>query len=51
MQGGLREEVVITRAGKDPVVIVALDDYQCLPNDAGLGESAWEDAFRDEVSS
>ncbi|WP_428831054.1 type II toxin-antitoxin system Phd/YefM family antitoxin [Arthrobacter parietis] len=25
-----REEVVITRAGKDPVVIVALDDYQSL---------------------
>ena len=25
-----REEVVITRAGRDPVVIVALDDYQSL---------------------
>lgn len=25
-----REEVVITRAGKDPVVLVALDDYESL---------------------
>lgn len=25
-----REEVIITRAGHDPVVIVALDDYESL---------------------
>ena len=25
-----REEVVITRAGKEPVVIVSLDDYQSM---------------------
>ena len=31
-----REEVVITRAGKDPVVIVALDDYQSLKETAYL---------------
>lgn len=31
-----REEVVITRAGKDPVVIVALDDYQSLKETAHL---------------
>jgi antitoxin YefM len=31
-----REEVVITRAGKDPVVIVSLDDYQSLKEAAYL---------------
>jgi antitoxin YefM len=31
-----REEVVITRAGHDPVVIVALDDYQSLKEAAHL---------------
>lgn len=31
-----REEVVITRAGKDPVVIVSLDDYQSLKETAYL---------------
>ena len=31
-----REEVVITRAGHDPVVIVALDDYQSLKETAYL---------------
>ena len=31
-----REEVVITRAGRDPVVIVALDDYQSLKEAAYL---------------
>ena len=31
-----REEVVITRAGHDPVVIVALDDYQSLKEAAYL---------------
>ncbi|WP_455352587.1 type II toxin-antitoxin system Phd/YefM family antitoxin [Streptomyces sp. SYSU K217416] len=31
-----REEVVITRAGHDPVVIVALDDYQALKESAYL---------------
>ena len=31
-----REEVVITRAGHDPVVIVALDDYQSLKESAYL---------------
>ena len=25
-----REEIVITRAGKEPVVIVSLDDYQSM---------------------
>jgi antitoxin YefM len=31
-----REEVVITRAGHDPVVIVALDDYESLKETAYL---------------
>lgn len=31
-----REEVVITRTGHDPVVIVALDDYQSLKETAYL---------------
>ncbi|HET9899623.1 MAG TPA: type II toxin-antitoxin system prevent-host-death family antitoxin [Actinomycetes bacterium] len=31
-----REEVVITRAGRDAVVIVALDDYQSLKETAYL---------------
>jgi antitoxin YefM len=31
-----REEVVITRAGKDSVVIVSLDDYQSLKETAYL---------------
>ncbi|WP_028278967.1 type II toxin-antitoxin system prevent-host-death family antitoxin [Arthrobacter sp. H5] len=31
-----REEIVITRAGKDPVVIVSLDDYQSLKEAAYL---------------
>jgi antitoxin YefM len=31
-----REEVIITRAGHDPVVIVALDDYQSLKETAYL---------------
>ncbi|MGH3822408.1 MAG: type II toxin-antitoxin system Phd/YefM family antitoxin [Pseudonocardiaceae bacterium] len=31
-----REEVIITRAGHDPVVMVALDDYQSLKETAYL---------------
>jgi prevent-host-death family protein len=31
-----REEVVITRAGHDPVVIVALEDYESLKETAYL---------------
>lgn len=31
-----REEIVITRAGKDPVVMVALDDYESLKETAYL---------------
>ena len=31
-----REEVVITRAGHDPVVMVALDDYESLKETAYL---------------
>lgn len=31
-----REEVVITRAGHDPVVILALDDYESLKETAYL---------------
>lgn len=31
-----REEVVITRAGKDPVVIVSLEDYESLKETAYL---------------
>ena len=31
-----REEVVITRAGHEPVVIVSLDDYQSLKESAYL---------------
>jgi antitoxin YefM len=31
-----REEVVITRAGHEPVVIVSLDDYQALKEAAYL---------------
>lgn len=33
------EEVVITRAGHDPVVIVALDDYESLKETAYLLKS------------
>jgi antitoxin YefM len=40
-----REEVVITRAGHEPVVIVALDDYQSLKETAYLLRSP-EDARR-----
>lgn len=31
-----REEVIITRAGKAPVVLVALDDYESLKETAHL---------------
>jgi antitoxin YefM len=31
-----REEVIITRAGQDPVVMVALDDYESLKETAYL---------------
>jgi antitoxin YefM len=31
-----REEVVVTRAGHDPVVIVSLDDYESLKETAFL---------------
>ncbi len=31
-----REEVVVTRAGHDPVVIVSLDDYESLKETAYL---------------
>jgi antitoxin YefM len=31
-----REEVIITRAGRDPVVLVALDDYESLKETAYL---------------
>ena len=31
-----REEVVVTRAGHDPVVMVALDDYESLKETAYL---------------
>jgi antitoxin YefM len=31
-----REEVVVTRSGHDPVVIVALDDYESLKETAYL---------------
>lgn len=34
-----REEVVITRAGHDPVVIVSLDDYESLKETAYLLKS------------
>ncbi|HEY8883796.1 MAG TPA: type II toxin-antitoxin system prevent-host-death family antitoxin [Chloroflexota bacterium] len=34
-----REEVIITRAGHDPVVIVSLDDYQSLRETAYLMRS------------
>lgn len=34
-----REEVVITRAGHEPVVIVSLDDYQALKEMAYLVRS------------
>ena len=34
-----REEVVITRAGHDPVVIVSLEDYQALKETAYLMRS------------
>ena len=34
-----REEIVITRAGKEPVVIVSLDDYQSLKEAAYLMRS------------
>ena len=34
-----REEVIITRAGHDPVVIVALDDYESLKETAYLLKS------------
>lgn len=31
-----REEIVLTRAGRDPVVMVALDDYEALKETAHL---------------
>lgn len=31
-----REEIVITRAGREPVVIVSLDDYESLKESAYL---------------
>ncbi|KAB1663238.1 type II toxin-antitoxin system Phd/YefM family antitoxin [Pseudoclavibacter sp. CFCC 13611] len=31
-----REEIIVTRAGKDPVVMVALDDYESLKETAHL---------------
>lgn len=31
-----REEIIITRAGHDPVVLVALDDYESLKETAYL---------------
>jgi antitoxin YefM len=34
-----REEVVITRAGHEPVVIVSLDDYEALKETAYLQRS------------
>ncbi len=34
-----REEVIITRAGHDPVVIVSLDDYESLRETAFLMRS------------
>ncbi|MFG2674470.1 MULTISPECIES: type II toxin-antitoxin system prevent-host-death family antitoxin [unclassified Streptomyces] len=34
-----REEVIVTRAGHDPVVIVALDEYQALKETAYLYRS------------
>ncbi len=34
-----REEVVVTRAGHDPVVMVALDDYESLRETAYLLKS------------
>ena len=34
-----REEVIITRAGRDPVVIVSLDDYESLKETAYLLKS------------
>lgn len=34
-----REEVVITRSGHDPVVMVALDDYEALKETAYLLKS------------
>ncbi len=34
-----REEVVITRAGKEPVVIVSLEDYESLKESAYLMRS------------
>lgn len=34
-----REEVIITRAGHDPVVIVALEDYESLKETAYLLKS------------
>lgn len=34
-----REEVIVTRAGHDPVVIVALDDYESLKETAYLLKS------------
>jgi antitoxin YefM len=34
-----REEVVVTRAGREPVVIVSLDDYESLKETAYLLQS------------
>lgn len=31
-----REEIIVTRAGKDPVVMVALDEYESLKETAHL---------------
>ncbi|NED80129.1 type II toxin-antitoxin system prevent-host-death family antitoxin [Streptomyces sp. SID11233] len=34
-----REEVIVTRAGREPVVIVALDDYRAMKETAYLYRS------------
>jgi antitoxin YefM len=34
-----REEVIVTRAGRDPVVILALDEYESLKESAYLLQS------------
>ena len=34
-----REEVIVTRAGRDPVVILALDEYESLKETAYLLQS------------
>lgn len=46
-----REEVVITRAGHDPVVIVSLDEYESLVETVYLRSNDWSPAAAPSTNS